>query len=103
MVREFVLPLLTSQEEEILARRRSLLACESDRYKFPGLPRNWQGARAVVQAATKVGTRFLECRVVPEQPLLRIRRSSVTHGAVMLYDGEKFVAFVSLRVIHNLI
>ncbi|KAJ3791523.1 TRAPP II complex [Lentinula aff. detonsa] len=31
---------------------------------------------------------FLECKVIPEQPLLRIRRTTVTHGALMLYDGE---------------
>lgn len=36
--------------------------------------------------------RFLECKVVPEQPLLRVRRTSLTHGAVMLYDGESYVA-----------
>lgn len=32
--------------------------------------------------------KFLDCKVVPEQPLLRVRRTSLTHGAVMLYDGE---------------
>jgi hypothetical protein len=31
---------------------------------------------------------FVELKVVPEQPLLRIRRTSLTHGAVMLYEGE---------------
>lgn len=36
--------------------------------------------------------KFLECKVVPEQPLLRVRRTSLTHGAVMLYDGESYVA-----------
>jgi hypothetical protein len=37
----------------------------------------------------------LECKVVPEQPLLRIRRTSLTHGAVMLYNGEMLVRFHS--------
>lgn len=32
---------------------------------------------------------FLRCEVVPEQPLLRIRGTSLTHGAMMLYDGEE--------------
>jgi len=32
---------------------------------------------------------FLSCEVVPEQPLVRIRGSSLTHGAIMLYDGEE--------------
>jgi len=33
-------------------------------------------------------SQFLRLHVVPLQPLLRIRRTSLTHGAVMLYSGE---------------
>ena len=36
----------------------------------------------------KAPPRYLEVQVVPEQPTLRIRRTSLTNGAVMLYDGE---------------
>ncbi|KAI5122948.1 hypothetical protein M0805_006829 [Coniferiporia weirii] len=32
--------------------------------------------------------KYLELKVVSEQPYLRIRRTSLTNGAVMLYDGE---------------
>jgi hypothetical protein len=32
--------------------------------------------------------KFLVCNVVPEMPLLAIRSTSLTHGALMLYDGE---------------
>ena len=35
------------------------------------------------------GEKWLECRVVPEQPLLWVKKSSLTHGTVMLYDGEQ--------------
>ena len=38
--------------------------------------------------------RFLELKVVPEQPLLRVRRSTLTNGSVMLYDGETYVYFL---------
>ena len=31
--------------------------------------------------------------VVPEQPLLRLRWTSLTHAAVMLYNGEKCVTW----------
>lgn len=39
-------------------------------------------------AAGEVGLRFLECTVVPEMPMLWMRSTSLTHGALMLYDGE---------------
>ena len=35
--------------------------------------------------------KYLEVQIVPEQPTLRIRRTSLTNGAVMLYDGETLV------------
>ena len=38
------------------------------------------------------GEQWLECRVVEEQPLLWVKKSSLTHGTVMLYDGERYVA-----------
>lgn len=34
---------------------------------------------------------WLECRVVEEMPLLWIKKTSLTHGTVMLYDGERSV------------
>lgn len=95
--REFVLPLSTEEEEERKSRRRSAIECETGRSKHSGLAsRPWEKAskRASGQVATTTSTstkkvvRFLECTVVPEQPLLRIRRTSLTHGAVMLYNGE---------------
>ncbi|KAL7409219.1 TRAPP II complex [Mrakia frigida] len=40
---------------------------------------------------------FLSCEVVPEQPLVRIRGSSLTHGAIMLYDGEESTIRITLE------
>ncbi|RUS30259.1 hypothetical protein BC938DRAFT_479636 [Jimgerdemannia flammicorona] len=31
---------------------------------------------------------FLEVEVIPEQPLLKVKSTSLLHGAIMLYDGE---------------
>ena len=31
----------------------------------------------------------LQCEIAPSQPLLRVKKTSLTHGAVMLFDGEK--------------
>ncbi|KAJ4469401.1 transport protein Trs120 or TRAPPC9 TRAPP II complex subunit-domain-containing protein [Lentinula edodes] len=93
VAREFVLPLATEDEEERLAHKRSAALCEAGRFKYSGLD-NFPWERKRSQTSGSESSRssktmmFLECKVVPEQPLLRIRRTTVTHGALMLYDGE---------------
>ncbi|KAJ4474536.1 TRAPP II complex [Lentinula lateritia] len=93
VAREFVLPLATEDEEERLAHKRSAALCEAGRSKYSGLD-NFPWERKRSQTSGSESSRssktmmFLECKVVPEQPLLRIRRTTVTHGALMLYDGE---------------
>jgi trafficking protein particle complex subunit 9 len=93
--REFILPLSTDDEEARLSRRRSALECEAGRSKYCGLDsRPWKRGGKRVSASVSSNmkpSRFLECKVVPEQPLLRIRRTSLTHGAVMMYNGEMLV------------
>ena len=95
--REFILPILTDDEEEQLARKKGMLACESGRWKYSGTESLlWKKINSCVRTQTTTPTkpfRFLDCKVVPEQPLLRIRRTSVTHGAVMLYDGETYSVY----------
>jgi trafficking protein particle complex subunit 9 len=94
--REFILPISTDDEEEQLSRKKSMLACEVGRLKYSGIesfPWEKEKRRVRMQSASTTAAksfRFLECKVVPEQPLLRIRRTSVTHSAVMLYDGETY-------------
>lgn len=99
--REFVLPLSTEAEEERLSRKRGAIDCERGRSKYSGLdcfPWEKVNKRASTRLATNSSKatpfQFLQCTVVPEQPLLQIRRTSVTHGAVMLYDGERFFTFL---------
>jgi hypothetical protein len=89
--REFVLPLFTDEEEDRLSRRRSAIECETNRSKYAGLDsRPWERAnkRTSTSTISKKSFHLMECKVVPEQPLLRIRRTSLTHGALMLYNGE---------------
>ncbi|KAI0375001.1 hypothetical protein BV20DRAFT_1041173 [Pilatotrama ljubarskyi] len=113
MSREFVLPLSTEEEEERRSRRRSAIECETGRSKHAGLDsRPWEKSskRASTQAGTvstssstaKKTIRLLECKVVPEQPLLRIRRTSLTHGAVMLYNGEMSTIRITLENVSSL-
>ncbi|TFY82625.1 hypothetical protein EWM64_g1393 [Hericium alpestre] len=109
--REFILPLSTSEEEDRKSRRRSTLACEVGRSKYSGLDsRPWEktGKRQSVQRMSKksstkiVSLHFMEVKVVPEQPLLRIRWSSLTHGALMLYDGEMSSIRLTLENVSSL-
>ncbi|KAF4614895.1 hypothetical protein D9613_003081 [Agrocybe pediades] len=101
-IREYILPLYTSQEEERIARKRRAINSENGRSKYSGLERySWKRTthRISSKAENSSGPsfQFLECKAVPEQPLLRIRRSSVTHGALMLYDGEKSTIRLTLE------
>lgn len=103
---EFLLPLSTEDEEQKQLRRRSARGCEVGRAKYTGLEsRPWskdaKRTSGAVQSSQKP-VRYLQCNIVPEQPLLRIRRTSLTHGAVMLYNGETFVPSVSVRGVGSL-
>jgi hypothetical protein len=88
---------MSSDDEEGLSRRRGALESEKGRSKYSGLegfPWEKGGKRISLQlnaSAAKEPVRLLECKVAQEQPLLRIRRTSLTHGAVMLYNGETLV------------
>ncbi|KAJ7097903.1 TRAPP II complex [Mycena belliarum] len=101
--REFTLPISTGEEEERISRKRAAIECEAGRSKYTGLdcfPWEKASKRASTQVSaptTKAPLRFLEYTVVPEQPLLRIRRTSVTHGAVMMYNGEMSTIRITLE------
>ncbi|KAF8163323.1 TRAPP II complex [Crassisporium funariophilum] len=103
IAREYILPLYTTEEEDRLTRKRRAISSEIGRSKSSGLDRyHWTKAQKHASPQpkeTELGSlfRFLECKVVPEQPLLRIRRTSVTHGGLMLYDGEKSMIRITLE------
>lgn len=106
---EFVLPISTDEEEEQLSRKKSMLLCETGRSKYSGIEcfpweKKKRRMRTQLTSTTTIANspRFLECKVVPEQPLLRIRRTSVTHGAVMLYDGETSSIRITLENVSHL-
>ncbi|KAG6376171.1 TRAPP II complex [Boletus reticuloceps] len=99
--KRFFLPVSTEAEEEHQSRRHSMMLCESGRTKYSGLDaRPWdKGGKHFTHflLPSKLKTRFLECVVVPEQPLLRLRWTSLTHAAVMLYNGEKSTIRLTLE------
>ncbi|KAH7914700.1 TRAPP II complex [Hygrophoropsis aurantiaca] len=105
VAKEFTLPMSTEAEDERVSRRQSAIKCESGRTKYSGLdsrPWKWQKRTSTLLPLVKNGDRFLECTVIPQQPLLRIRWTSLTHEAVMLYDGEKSTIRLTLENISSL-
>lgn len=97
--REFGLPLSTDEEEGKFMKRKTAIACEYGRTKYSGLAAHpWE--RPAEKRISLMGSsskksakqiRYMDFKVVPELPLLRIRRTSLTHGAAMLYNGERHV------------
>ncbi|EMD38404.1 hypothetical protein CERSUDRAFT_113560 [Gelatoporia subvermispora B] len=94
---EFTLPLATDDEEDKRGGQQNANECDMERVKRSGLDaRGWEKRRSRLSGVdlgstgqgAKPTIRHLECKVIEEQPLLRIRRTSLTHGAVMLYNGE---------------
>ncbi|GAA6003089.1 hypothetical protein JCM10207_001980 [Rhodosporidiobolus poonsookiae] len=89
--REFILPVWDAAEEA-KQHKALLLDTSHERIKATGLdalPRAGRAISAVVSDDPLDGSaKFLECTVVPELPLLWMRSTSLTHGALMLYDGE---------------
>lgn len=43
--------------------------------------------------------KWLECVVIEEQPLVWIKKTSLTHGTVMLYHGERSVGCSTYQVL----
>lgn len=106
--REYALPLSSDDDDDRRNRRRSALDTETGRSKHAGLDsRPWERARkriskSAVASSSTPSVRYLQCTVAPEQPLLRIRRTSLTHGAVMLYDGETSFVRITLENVSSL-
>lgn len=102
--REFVLPLPPTPSNPRMSAalpplRISQSPYDAERIKFVGLDANHllRSAESIERhdppvrgntTSVPAPPRFLQYQVVPEQPLLRVRRSSIAHGSLMLYDGE---------------
>ncbi|CAE6441631.1 unnamed protein product [Rhizoctonia solani] len=88
--KEFTLPLASEDQEASIEKRRSKRMDEMVRVKASGLDARRQSTLISEPSVQERKEEFLECRVVPQLPLLRVRRTSLTHGALMLYAGECF-------------
>ncbi|CAE6523362.1 unnamed protein product [Rhizoctonia solani] len=88
--KEFVLPLASEAQEASIEKRKSKRMDDMVRVKASGLDARRRSTLVSEPSLQERKEEFLECRVVPQLPLLRVRRTSLTHGALMLYAGECF-------------
>lgn len=87
---DILLPVLDNQGKASRDKRKSRLQAEISKVKRTGLEardakddtNGWRDSQGDVQQ------QWLDCTVVEEQPLLWIKKTSLTHGTVMLYSGE---------------
>jgi hypothetical protein len=104
---EFLLPLHDAAEEKRQRKRESIRLDKDKGMKLTGLEarpserRKREGGEIGAGGNGPVEGAYLTCEVVKEQPMLRIRSTSLTHGAMMLYDGEESVPFSSLPFLSN--
>ena len=82
--REFLLPLANTEEKS----RPVSLDIDSERAKSRSLiTKNETGS--VTGQNDLEDLKYLECQVAPALPLLALRSTNLTHGAMMLYEGEE--------------
>ncbi|WVR06234.1 hypothetical protein IAU60_003264 [Kwoniella sp. DSM 27419] len=100
---EIYVPLIDTAEQQKRDRRKSRLDVDTGKVKRYGMEARF----AALDKATKgdvdepggsdSGDKWLECQVVEELPLAWIKRTSLTHGTVMLYNGESSSIRITLE------
>lgn len=108
--REIAVPLMDEASEKVRMAKAAAIDDRRVRLKVYGLDARpavaahkraslMKGAEAVEKQAKQappVAETFVECRVVPCQPNLRVEATSLLHGAMMLYNGERTVLRIRL-------
>lgn len=100
---EFLLPVVDGAGARRDSKHRSRLQAEAAKTKQSGLDVRkslmfTQSDGGLPPLPTKEDEhRWLECNVVEEQPLLWIKKTSLSHGTVMLFDGETSVIRITLE------
>ena len=90
-----LLPSVSEKDQSKRDKRKSRVLADAAKSKRQGMEARWSmtshgsgqfdlDRKASMSAATK----WLECKVVEEQPVVWIKKTSLTHGTVMLYNGE---------------
>ncbi|KZO95888.1 hypothetical protein CALVIDRAFT_537860 [Calocera viscosa TUFC12733] len=101
--RTFLFTLPTKEDEARLEKRQLALEMDFEMIKDvgldarPALTGSKRRSMVGVPERDEAGQKYLECTILPEQPMMRVKRTSLTHGAVMLYDGETSALTLTLE------
>lgn len=100
---EFLLPVVDGAGARRDSKQRSRVQAEAAKTKQSGL----EARKSLLLPPSDGGLpplpvkeeehRWLECNVVEEQPLLWIKKTSLSHGTVMLFNGETSVVRITLE------
>ena len=82
---EILLPVIDEGDKKKRDKRKSRMSMEIGKVKRTGV--DARHSRQFDAEEEEEG-KWLECVVIEEQPLVWIKKSSLTHGTVMLYHGE---------------
>ncbi|KAK4685431.1 trafficking protein particle complex subunit 9, partial [Tremellales sp. Uapishka_1] len=93
---DILLPVIDEEHKVKQDKRRSRVSAEASKIKKQGLEARYE-RRGSAGVKNSGGERWLECKVVEEQPLLWIKKTNLTHGTVMLYNGETSTIRITLE------
>lgn len=85
---EVLLPVIDESEKRKQDKRKSRLSMEGGKVKRSGVDARLSLSTYGAEAEEEGEGKWLECVIIEEQPLVWIRKTSLTHGTVMLYHGE---------------
>ncbi|WWC70625.1 uncharacterized protein I206_104576 [Kwoniella pini CBS 10737] len=96
---EILMPVFDGKQKDKHDKRRSKLLYDSHKIKRSGLDARYT---SLEKSKSQFGHieeegKWLECKVVPELPLAWIKKTSLTHGTVMLYNGETSTVKITLE------
>lgn len=86
---EILLPIIDDKEQVKRDKRRSRLSMDVGKVKRSGTEARHSLQLDSRSSAEHDEGKWLECVVIEEQPLVWIKKTSLTHGTVMLYHGER--------------
>ncbi len=84
----YEIPGQKGEDARAIDKRRSITEASRLRTKNYGLAR--YAASAEITTSQDSGPPYLTLPITAKQPLLLVKRTNLTHGTLMLYDGERY-------------
>ncbi|ORY31418.1 TRAPP II complex [Naematelia encephala] len=92
---DVLLPVIDEKDREKRDKRKSRAGIDGGKVKHFGIDARFAQHEASIH--DQVEDKYLECEVVVEQPWVWIKKTNMTHGTVMLYNGESSTIRLTLE------